>query len=259
MLETQALKGHRTKSAVALLLTFSAGFVDVVGYLAIYNLFTAHVSGATVHLGSDLMLRHWATAAMAASVIGGFLGGSIVGRAVIEAGARLHVRRVASVNLAAEVVLLVAFILIQAPLSRTSEPARICALLGMLALAMGLQTATLTRIGALTIHTTFITGMVNKVAQLVSHILFHTYDVWRAADSHEREHFRGLRRNVAHQALFFVSIWLVFVLAAVLGTGLYLKSGLRAMYVPPFLLALTIVTDQMKPLSLQEERDQSER
>jgi uncharacterized membrane protein YoaK (UPF0700 family) len=259
MLESYALNTHRTKSAVALLLTFIAGFVDIVGYLAIYHLFTAHVTGTTVHLGRDLMLRNWSTAAMAGCVVAGFLGGSIVGRAVIEAGARLHFRRVASVNIAVEALLLASFIPISRLLAGTTESERVCALLGLLAVAMGLQTATLTRIGALTIHTTFVTGMINKLAQLASHILFHSYDVWRATDSRQREYFRRLRENVVHQALFFFSVWLVYLAGAVLGTGIYLKVGLRTMYVPAVLLALTIITDQFKPLSLQVERDQSER
>jgi uncharacterized membrane protein YoaK (UPF0700 family) len=45
------------KSVVSLLLTFVAGVVDVVGYLAIYHIFTAHLSGRTVHLGRDLIAR----------------------------------------------------------------------------------------------------------------------------------------------------------------------------------------------------------
>jgi Protein of unknown function (DUF1275) len=90
------LNAHRTKSAVALLLTFIAGF----------------------------------------------LGGSIVGRAVIEAGARLHFRRVASVNIAVEALLLASFIPISRLLAGTTELEKVCALLGLLAVAMGLQTAT---------------------------------------------------------------------------------------------------------------------
>jgi uncharacterized membrane protein YoaK (UPF0700 family) len=34
---------RHAKSIVALLLTFAAGNVDIVGYLAIYKIFTAHM------------------------------------------------------------------------------------------------------------------------------------------------------------------------------------------------------------------------
>jgi uncharacterized membrane protein YoaK (UPF0700 family) len=254
----QSLKAQPAKSTVALLLTFVAGFVDIVGYLAIYHIFTAHVSGTSVHLGRDLMSRNWAPAAIAASIVAAFVVGSIVGRAIIEAGARLHFRRIASVNILAESGLLMTFIWL-ATVHPSREPAFICVLLALLALAMGFQTATLTRIGALTVHTTFITGMINKLAQVVSHILFYTYDTLRAADLHQRNHYRRLRTISARQTLFFFSIWLLYVAGAAGGTWLYVKVGLSAMYLPVGLLVLPIITDQFKPLSLQEERDQSER
>lgn len=259
MPESHPLAAQPAKSAVALLLTFVAGFVDIIGYLAIYHLFTAHVSGTTVHLGHNLALRNWTTAAMSASVVSGFLGGSIVGRAVIEAGARLRFRRVASVNIAAEAALLGAFLPLAGSLTGLASRERVCVLLGVLAIAMGLQTATLTRIGALTIHTTFVTGMINKLAQLVSHILFYTYDVLSASDSHDREHYRRLRHHTTREAGFFFCIWLIYLIGAVLGTWIYFRIGLLAIYLPASLLVLTIITDQFKPLSLQEERDQSER
>jgi uncharacterized membrane protein YoaK (UPF0700 family) len=53
----QGFPSDVTKAVVALAVTFVAGFVDIVGYLAIYRLFTAHVTGTTVHLGRDLASR----------------------------------------------------------------------------------------------------------------------------------------------------------------------------------------------------------
>jgi uncharacterized membrane protein YoaK (UPF0700 family) len=41
---------RHAKSIVALLLTFAAGNIDIVGYLAIYKILTAHMTGDTVHL-----------------------------------------------------------------------------------------------------------------------------------------------------------------------------------------------------------------
>jgi uncharacterized membrane protein YoaK (UPF0700 family) len=255
----QGFPSDVTKAVVALAVTFVAGFVDIVGYLAIYHIFTAHVSGTTVHLGRDLASRHWAAAAMAGTVVAGFLLGSIVGRAVIEAGARLRFRRVASINIAAETALLILFVPLSKLLTFSDTPQKECALLGLLALAMGLQTATLTRIGALTIHTTFVTGMINKLAQLLSHVLFYSYDVLRPANPGDRAHYRRLQHASARQASFFFSIWVTYLFGAVLGTLLYFQIGVRSMYIPASLLVLTVITDQFKPLSLQEERDIPER
>ena len=248
-----------TKAVVALTLTFVAGFVDVVGYLAIYHIFTAHVTGTTVHLGRDLASRHWAAAAMAGTVVAGFLLGSIVGRVIIEAGARRHFRRVASINLAAETALLISFVPLSSILTRLSMPGKECTMLVLLAFAMGLQTATLTRIGALTIHTTFVTGMINKLAQLLSHVLFYSFDLLRAAKAQDKAHYRRHQHATAWQASFLFSIWLFYLGGAVLGSLIYFQIRVRSMYVPAFLLLLTIIADQFKPLSLQEERDVAER
>jgi hypothetical protein len=47
MPQVQHARHISTKSAIALLLTFAAGCVDIVGYLAIYQIFTANMTGAT--------------------------------------------------------------------------------------------------------------------------------------------------------------------------------------------------------------------
>jgi hypothetical protein len=72
----------QTKSAIALALTLAAGFVDIVGYISLHNVFTAHMTGETVHLAQNLLQRDWFEAAAAGCVIGAFLLGSIVGRTI---------------------------------------------------------------------------------------------------------------------------------------------------------------------------------
>ena len=47
----QGFSADVTKAVVALAVTFVAGFVDIVGYLGIYHILTAHVTGTTVHTG----------------------------------------------------------------------------------------------------------------------------------------------------------------------------------------------------------------
>src|SRR5258708_19845371 len=45
-----------TKSTLPLLLSFTAGYVDTAGFLALQGLFTAHVTGNFVTLGASLAL-----------------------------------------------------------------------------------------------------------------------------------------------------------------------------------------------------------
>ena len=130
-------------------------------------------------------------------------------------------------------------------------------LLILLATAMGIQTATLTRVGPLTVHTTFVTGMLNKLAQLISHALFRSYDLVRAKENVEQR-LREMRKQHMQEALFFFFIWLTYLVAALAGALCYSRWSMRVMYLPAFLLGIAIVVDQFEPLSLQEERDQME-
>lgn len=252
-----------SKSAVALLLTFAAGFVDIVGFLAIYQTFTAHMTGNTVHFGNNLVEGHARDAIIAGSVLAAFLFGSIAGRTIIEMGARTRVRRISSFTFGLEAALIAAFIAVgrndRALLSigkNTAPLGVICALLALLAVAMGLQTATLTRVGPLTVHTTFVTGMLNKFAQLSSHVLFHTYDMLRGGPL--AGHRAHQRQSIRHATFIFL-IWVLYLTGAITGTWLESKWQFRSLFVPIVALLLAISVDQAHPLSLEEEKDQSER
>jgi len=162
----------KSKIAVALLLTFAAGIVDIVGYINVYHLFVAHMTGTTVHMGNQLVTRHWTDAAIAATILFTFVAGSIIGRCVLELGSRLGIQSTATVILMLEAALLLIFVRIAhmpgGPLPSQPPSLRIGLQLDLLAAAMGIQTAVLTRIGPLTIHKTFVTGMLNKFAEAAS-------------------------------------------------------------------------------------------
>ncbi|MFZ0732829.1 MAG: YoaK family protein [Candidatus Sulfotelmatobacter sp.] len=247
----------RGKAAIALLLTFVAGSVDVAGYIILYHVFTAHISGATSTLGLDLPTSKWSDAAIAGAVIGSFLAGSVIARIIIEIGGRIRLGRVASITLAIEALILLSFILVG---GREIQRGHVLVLwwLAALACAMGIQTGTLTRVGALTVHTTFVTGMLNKLAQLLSHVLFETYHLHFAAGD-QRRSYLVRRQMFSKQAVFIFAIWLLYLAGAVSGTLLTVFSGVRGLYLPVLLLTAAIITDCVRPLSLEEERDQSER
>lgn len=250
------------KRVVALLLTFAAGVVDIVGYLALYHTFTAHMTGTSVHLGNALVSENWHEAIFAATVVVAFVVGSILGRTIIEIGARNHFRTIASITLGLEVLLLLAFIPLaihSLAVHGSGESSPLTApLLAMLAAAMGLQTATLTRVGPLTVHTTFVTGMLNKIAQLNSHALYATFDVLRC-ESRERPQHRAKRRESWAQARFLFAIWIFYVAGASTGTLVHQRRGVQALFIAVALLVLSIVCDLVQPLSIEEEREQYER
>lgn len=239
---------NRTKAVVALSLTFAAGYVDIVGFIRVARTFTAHMTGNTVHLAHRLTGAEWYRADLAASALVAFVAGSIVGRCMIEVAARRGFRRIASFTLALESLL----VALPIGVSWGGIPDR--SMLGIvvaLAAAMGVQTATLTRIGPLTVHTTFVTGMINKFAELVSHALFLSYDIF--------VHHRPLRsqgRKSASEAAYIFSIWLIYFFGGVIGAILAHGTGLRSLLLPFAILVLAVIVDQLQPLSLEEEREE---
>lgn len=244
------------KAVVALILTFSAGIVDIVGYIAAYSLFVANMTGNTVHLGNELVGRKWDDAAKAATIIASFVLASVAGRAMLEAGARRRRRTIASITLLVEVLLILGFIWLQPGVGFSHEKslAPLLALLAMLAAAMGLQTATLTKIGPLTIHTTFVTGMLNKFAEAMAAWLFWLHDQISAK--------RGWRGLMQHPALsnagFMALIWMSYMFGALIGTLLYARWSVSVLYLPVILLVVSAGMDQRWPLSLEEQKEQQQ-
>ncbi len=254
-----AIRKHLEKGAIALVLSFAAGAVDIVGYLSAYHTFTAHMTGVTVHLGNAIFNRRVSDAALAAMVLVSFICGSLVGRALIEIGSRRKIRSIASWTLGIEAVLL-AIVASQVLAGFTAEfdPRYPKITLALLAIAMGLQTATITRVGALTVHTTFVTGMINKFCQLVSQVFFDTYDI-SVASSTSGEPYREHRSKTLRSALFIFSIWCAYAAGAIGGTWLDSRWQLRGLYLPVTLLCLAIGADRIVPFSVEEEKDQAER
>ena len=249
------------KLFVALVLTFASGSVDIVGYLGIYHFFTAHLTGTTVQLGHNAIAKNRLDVISAAAILAAFLIGSVCGRIIIEIGSRRRIRSIASVTLAIEILILVSVAYAvssllhnsQAPLANSGNPYWALALLSV---AMGIQTATLTRIGPLTVHTTFVTGMVNKLAQLVSHIAFRTYDLLHGC--HGVEKVRHARRSDIQKAAFLFAVWAFYAGGAMAGTLSFARWGVHALALPAVLMLLAIFTDQAFPLSTQEEEEEKE-
>jgi len=253
MIEAEFIHRYGPKMAVALLLTFASGIVDIIGYIGVFHFFTAHLTGTTVKLGHSLVNHDWTDFYAAVAVVGAFVAGSILGRALIEIGSRRRIRRIASVTLTIEAVLLAALTETHLHLHYAGSP---YSGLAVLSAAMGIQTATLTGIGPLTVHTTFVTGMVNKAAQLITRIGFRAHDLPRSGS--RMSQVRREQRDDIQMTLFLIGVWLFYVGGAAMGTWSFNSWGLRALFIAIGLLAVGLATDQFWPLSIKEEKEQSE-
>ena len=247
---------QKAKAAVVLLLTFGSGMVDIVGYLNIYRLFVANMTGDTVRVGQTVITGDWNEFVLAGSVIVAFIAGSVVGRAVIEAGARKKIERIAGVTLLMEAALVLTVMLSYpaSPLDHAAGAPGTQFSLVLLALAMGLQTATLTHLGPLTIHTTFVTGMLNQLAESLATWFFWLHDQWQQNLDWFDVLRRGWKRLEFQTATFMAVIWLCYAFGSVSGTWLNSHWRLYSLSIPVILLLFAAGIDQVQPISLEEEK-----
>jgi uncharacterized membrane protein YoaK (UPF0700 family) len=236
--------GTRTKIGIALLLTLSAGLVDIIGFLTFYSTFTAHMTGVTVHLGQYVAAQSSFDILVLLGVLGAFLVGSIAGRAIVEIAVYRNLRSAASLALFSEAALIFAV-----AFAGGSGASKVMMTL-LLASAMGLQTAALTRVGALTVHTTFVTGMLNKLAQLLSQALMFPL--------RGRTHPRS-RAQLLQQSAFLGTIWLAYFVGAVLGALMKSHWAAHSLLLPASIALTVAIVDLINPLSIEEERDIAER
>ncbi len=251
--------GRRGKLAVALSLTLVGGFVDAVGYIALFQVFTANMSGNSVHVGMYLGQRNWAGLLRPLCAVVSYVAGMAITRIAVGIAGRVGLRRIASFAFAAEAVLL-AFFAHATPAMHLGQitdqhsPAYF-ALVATLACAMGIQTAALTHIGALTIYTTFVTGALTKMTESFTRALFWAYDLRQRGISHIVRH--SFVQPDVQEGATLASNWTCYLLGAALGTFLKLKWELRALYVPVAILITFVLVDWVRPIDVEEEQHQT--
>jgi uncharacterized membrane protein YoaK (UPF0700 family) len=234
------------------------GYIDAVGYIALYQIFTANMSGNSVHVGMYLGGANFSELLRPACAIASYVFGLVFSRIILEAAARAGFRRIAAITLALEAVLLLMFAYVAPPMRAGqftdlySPVYFLC--VALLGFAMGTQTGTLTHIGALTVYTTFVTGTLTKTSEAFTRALFWVWDSVRAGESDVVNRF--FRQKDVRETVFLGSVWSCYVLGAAAGTLTKSKWEIRAIYLPVAILMSLIVLDLARPISAQEARRQ---
>jgi uncharacterized membrane protein YoaK (UPF0700 family) len=212
---------------VAITLAAIGGWVDAVGFLVLFGLFTAHLSGNTARFGVALGQGELSTALTYAVPLVVFFAAVVVGVAYITGRADQRPRAL-GVLLAVEAALLVVFMVAGTALrdagDLTPHSLAYYGLAVAAVAAMGLQTAAMRHAAGVPVHTTFITGMVTSLAE----------EVVLAARSDRQDSGRRAR---VHGGLVGG-----YVLGAVGGSALEGAWALWALSIPLAVLGLLIVT-----------------
>lgn len=253
--------GVRGKIAVALCLTSVGGFVDAVGYVALFEVFTANMSGNSVHVGLYLGRQDWPNLLRPLCAIVSYVVGMALTRIAVQVAGRRGIKRIASFTLGVEALLLVLFaratpamhlgqiVDLHSPVYFT--------LVALLAFAMGVQTATLTHIGALTIYTTFVTGTLTKLTESFTRALFWGYDQLRQLGRLSDVVRLAPQQRDVREGTMLAATWTCYLAGATLGTIIKQKWELRALYIPVAVLIVFIVVDRLRPIDVEEERHQT--
>lgn len=253
MLKTDLLK-RREKGWLAVLMASIAGFVDAVGYLSLFHLFTAHMSGNTAAMGAYLGEGRWGEALHRAFPIPMFILGVTVGTLLTEWVLRRGFRSPFSFILTLEALLLGILMLLgntSGEGSLQTETGVAFSLFAALpAVAMGLQSATLRRIGRYRIRSTYITGMLTSLSEEGVKFIFWIYDQTRRRNGNQStDHLRtSVRRILLNRIFLLGSLWLGFALGATLGGFAHEQWHLRSLAFPLCGLAFVIVADIIRPL-----------
>lgn len=141
-----------------LLLTMVTGFVDATSYLRLGHVFVANMTGNVVFLGFAVAgargLSAWASlAALAAFVVGGVIGGRLGVRFADHRGRALRA------GLSVQLVFLAAAAIVGASASGGRYP-----LIALLGVGMGVQNATVRRLGVREFTTTVLTMTLTGIA-----------------------------------------------------------------------------------------------
>ncbi len=242
------MSGNRNREvrSLALALTATAGGVDAIGWLTLGHVFSAHMSGNTVGMMSHAAFGEWREAGRAAFVIVAFISGLVIGAGTAAASRRMRFRIGFSLALAIEAAMLLALLLMGEHASGKGgvvplRPAgTYYALVALAAGSMGVQSATLRRVGGSRVHTTFVTGALARLADGMVQVAEHVWDRLRRRVT-ARQSASG--RAASRQAFLFTSVWLAYATGGV-ASGLLVRSvGMRAVGLPLLVVLAATVVD----------------
>ena len=232
----------------ALLLVFTAGFVDAVGFLALAGTFVAFMSGNTSAGGALAGTLDVSRALRQLFPLPFFVAGIYLGAlAVQDAPPESQPRRYALV-LTVEAILIAAVLLAatwagvrrEVPL----EPAgRFFALAALLAVAMGLQNAMRLDVRGANLATTYVTGTLHVGAQALARATL----LGRARTGNRPG--SASARKMVEVGITSLTVWVGFLVGATVGGVLFVQAGLAALLVPLGALSILVLTTRATVLN----------
>lgn len=228
------------------------GAVDAAGFLFLFGLFTAHISGNTTGFGVAAGTADWQEAAKRIFMIPVFVAATAAAVAVSEGMLRRDASRAGRARalwslLFVEAVLVVLFTVCASTFGTSADFAVDSVAFFFVgtvaATAMGVQNAALRRVSGLAVHTTFVTGQLTEAAVSFVHWR-HAVGALRALDGDDTEAQSRLRaaRDASRASLdLAVAVWCAYLAGGVTSAWLVVNVSRWIVLVPAAVIAATAV------------------
>ena len=226
---------HAHNKKIASVLSFVAGSVNVIGFIAIHRLTTNVTGHFAFFVGEVIDMRFYQSLIFLVYILA-FLAGAFISNTLVEI-LSLRNRNMFIAPIALEIVLLLAIAIAgDALLNRLPNVIAV----GLL-FAMGLQNALVTKISRAVVRTTHLTGLFTDLGIELSQLLFY-----RTPDQRKR-----LKALIQLRLLIII----FFFLGGVAAGGLYAYLQIQALFLPVILLIGGLIYDHIKFRLLKWRRD----
>jgi uncharacterized membrane protein YoaK (UPF0700 family) len=225
----------KVRNVMLVMLSLAAGCVDAVGYLGLGQIFVANMTGNTVLLGLALGQAKGQAALRAVVALAGFIVGVGVGAAIVGRGGERSVWSPGvTAALALELAVLVAFAVGWFLAGADPVGGSVYPLIVLPALAMGVQSAAVRRLGIPGVATTYITGTLTDLTE-------GAIDRLRPAVAGALSDERPERKVPSARGLLLpADVWLAYGIGAVIVGILTVRWPSGVLSVPVAVVALVV-------------------
>ncbi len=230
------------RTILALVLSAVAGYIDAVGYVLWDKVLVANMSGNTIEFAAKTAERTFPSSVFRLWPLVLFVIGVLCGSLIQDSVKRRRPTGSISVALGVELALLVSVVLaavgLDARFVRPEDGARWFVPVALGAYAMGLQNATLTRVGPVHVYTTHVTGTLTKFGQDLVDSLYCVRD----ARASGKPTWRTLRHSKAFTSmLFFFGMFALFATFGAVGAWAQVHFGIWSLTAAIAVIGLTTV------------------
>lgn len=218
---TGATRSERGNSHLAFVMTFVAGAINAVGFVAV-AIYTSHMTGMTATVSDHVAAGEWRLILPPSTAVVSFILGAASTAILFNWMRRRETSGRFAIVLVLESLLILLFGLLANSLDAAGAELLIIAVLGYV---MGLQNALITKVSGARIRTTHVTGMVTDIG----------IELGKATYRNRRAGTPPVEHDPAKLALLTILVLLFFV-GGVIGALGYIWIGYPA--VIPFALVL---------------------